>query len=258
MPITDFLERNAKIYPNDVALVEINPEKQPAKNTTWREYNLIETAAESDKYRREITWKEFDVRANRFANLLFTRGIKRGDKVAILMMNCLEWLPIYFGILKTGALVVPMNYRYSSDEIKYCLDLADVRMLVFGPEFIERINAIKDDMGAVDNLFFVGERAATPEYADNYAEMTYYCSSMVPPVEIKDSDDGAIYSARHCYNNTLTCYSVHSSVDSPESNPNACIYVHSSISSFSRSSVFICFSLITFFMIFVSNPSFFA
>ena len=193
MPITDFLERNAKIYPNDVALVEINPEKQPEKNTTWREYNLIETASESDKYRREITWKEFDVKANRFANLLFTRGIKRGDKVAILMMNCLEWLPIYFGILKTGALVVPMNYRYSSDEIKYCLDLADVRMLVFGPEFIERINNIKDDIGTVDNLFFVGDKKSTPEYADNYAEMTYYCSSMVPPVEIKDSDDGAIY-----------------------------------------------------------------
>ena len=193
MPITDFLERNAKIYPNDVALVEINPEKQPEKNTTWREYNLIETASESDKYRREITWKEFDVKANRFANLLFTRGIKKGDKVAILMMNCLEWLPIYFGILKTGALVVPMNYRYSADEIKYCLELADVRMLVFGPEFIERINSIKDDIGAVDNLFFVGDKKDTPEYADNYAEMTYYCSSTVPPVEIKDSDDGAIY-----------------------------------------------------------------
>ena len=193
MPITDFLERNAKIYPNDVALVEINPERQPDKNVTWREYNLIETAAESDKYRREITWREFDIRANRFANLLFTRGIKRGDKVAILLMNCLEWLPIYFGILKAGAIVVPMNYRYSSDEIKYCLDLADVRMLVFGPEFIERISAIKDDIPAVDNLFFVGKKSDTPSYADNYAEMTYYCSTQVPPVELSDEDDGAIY-----------------------------------------------------------------
>ncbi len=193
MPITDFLERNAKIYPNDTAIVEINPEKQPEKQMTWREYNLIETASESDKYRREITWKEFDVKANRFANLLFTRGIKRGDKVAILLMNCLEWLPIYFGILKTGAIVVPMNYRYSSDEIKYCLELADVRMLVFGPEFIDRINAISTQMDGVDNLFFVGERSHTPDYADNYAEMTYYCSSTVPPVELKDSDDGAIY-----------------------------------------------------------------
>ncbi len=193
MPITDFLERNAKIYPNDVALVEINPEKQPDKNVTWREYNLIETASESDKYRREITWRDFDIKANRFANLLFTRGIKRGDKVAILLMNCLEWLPIYFGILKTGAIVVPMNYRYSSDEIKYCLDLADVRMLVFGPEFIERINAIEDEIPEVDNLFFVGKKEETPKYADNYAEMVYYCSSMVPPVEISDEDDGAIY-----------------------------------------------------------------
>ena len=193
MPITDFLERNAKIYPNDVALVEINPERQPDKNLTWREYNLIETAAESDKYRREITWRDFDIKANRFANLLFTRGVKKGDKIAILMMNCLEWLPIYFGILKTGAIVVPMNYRYSADEIKYCLELADVRMLVFGPEFIERISSLEGKMPMIDNLFFVGKHSETPHYADNYAEMVYYCSSTTPPVEINDEDDGAIY-----------------------------------------------------------------
>ncbi len=192
MPITDFLERNAKIYPTDTALVEVNPEKQPANHITWREYNLIDTA-EGDKYRREITWREFDVKANRFANLLFTKGIKKGDKVALLLMNCLEWLPIYFGILKTGALVVPMNYRYSSDEIKYCLDLADVRMLVFGYEFIDRINAITDDIDYIDNFFYVGEKSDTPSYADNYNEMTYYCSTTVPPVEIKDEEDAAIY-----------------------------------------------------------------
>lgn len=104
MPITDFLEHNAKIYPTDTAIVEVNPENQPEKHVTWREYNLIDTPSEGEKYRREITWKEFDTKANRFANLLFTRGIKKGDKVAILLMNCLEWLPIYFGILKTGAL----------------------------------------------------------------------------------------------------------------------------------------------------------
>ena len=193
MPITDFLERNAKIYPNDIALVEVNPEKQPDKNLTWREYNLIETAAESDKYRREISWRDFDIKANRFANLLFTRGVKKGDKIAILLMNCLEWLPIYFGILKTGAIVVPMNYRYSAEEIKYCLELADVRMLVFGPEFIERISSLEGKMPLIDNLFFVGDKKETPAFADNYAEMVYYCSSTVPPVEICDEDDGAIY-----------------------------------------------------------------
>ena len=193
MPITDFLERNAKIYPNDVALVEINPERQPDKNLTWREYNLIETASESNKYRREITWRDFDIKANRFANLLFTRGVKKGDKIAILLMNCLEWLPIYFGILKTGAIVVPMNYRYSAEEIKYCLELSDARMLVFGPEFVERIASLEGQLPLIDNLFFVGKQSETPKFADNYAEMVYYCSSTVPPVEICDEDDGAIY-----------------------------------------------------------------
>ena len=191
MPITEFLERNARLYPNDVSLVEINPANQPERNITWREYNLIE-ASESEKYRREMTWREFDVKANRFANFLFTRGVKKGDKVAILLMNCLEWLPIYFGILKTGALAVPMNYRYAADEIKYCADLADVRMLVFGPEFTERVTVVKEEMN-IDDYFFVGKHDETPDYADNYAEMTYYCSTIVPPVEISDDDYAAIY-----------------------------------------------------------------
>lgn len=157
MIITDVLERNARMYPDDVSLVEINPaEWENHKPVTWREYELIE-AAPVGGYRREMTWKEFDEKANRFANLLLTRGIKKGDKVAILLMNCLEWLPIYFGILKTGALAVPMNYRYTADEIKYCLELSDASVLVFGPEFIGRVETIFPKLKGVKTLFYVGE-----------------------------------------------------------------------------------------------------
>ncbi|MBQ8388398.1 MAG: acyl--CoA ligase [Clostridia bacterium] len=191
MPITEFLERNARLYPSEISLVEINPANQPERHITWREYNLIESS-EGDKYRREMTWRDFDIRANRFANLLCTRGIKKGDKVAILLMNCLEWLPIYFGILKAGALAVPMNYRYAAEEIKYCAELADVSMLVFGPEFVERVNSVKDSLNITD-YFFVGKDEEMPEYADSYAKMAYFCSSVVPPVEISDEDDAAIY-----------------------------------------------------------------
>lgn len=192
MPITDFLEKNSRLYPNEKAIVEITPQNQPERNVTWREFNLIETAA-GEEYRREITWRQFDLSANRFANLLFTRGIKRGDKVAILLMNCIEWLPIYFGILKTGAIVVPMNYRYDSNEIEYCADLADCKIMIFGPEFIERIIAVKDKMSYIKHYFFVGNTDATPDFADNYAQMIYHCSGTVPPIEITDDDDAAIY-----------------------------------------------------------------
>lgn len=189
MPITDFLEKNARLHPDEVSLVEVNPANQPDKDVSWREYNLIETSG-GEKYRREITWREFDEEANRFANLLFTRGVKKGDKVAILMMNCINWLPIYFGILKAGAIAVPMNFRFSADEIAYCSDLADVSILVFGPEFIERLEKVLPQL-RIKHYFFVGNDA--PDFADHYEKMITYCSTHAPAVEINDEDDGAIY-----------------------------------------------------------------
>ena len=156
MVITDYLERNARLYGSESALVEINPSEERDNAVTWRDFNLIENANPDAPYRREISWKDFDRRANRFANLLLSRGLKKGTKVAVLLMNCLEWLPIYFGILKAGCVAVPMNFRYSADEIRYCLDLADVEVLVFGPEFISRMDAIANEIPAVRMLFFVG------------------------------------------------------------------------------------------------------
>lgn len=122
MPITELLERNAREYTNDTALVELNPAITEVRRVTWREYELMEPNPKAP-YRREITWGVFNEKANRFANLLLSRGIKKDDKVGILLMNCLEWLPIYFGILKTGAIAVPLNFRYDADEIEYCVGI---------------------------------------------------------------------------------------------------------------------------------------
>ncbi len=191
MIITDFLERNARLYGQETALVEINPSEERDKAVTWWDFNLIESAAEGTPYRREISWKDFDRRANRFANLLLSRGLKKGTKVAILLMNCLEWLPIYFGILKAGCLAVPMNYRYSSDEIKYCLDLADVEVLVFGPEFVSRMDAIADQIPEVKTIFYVGKDG--PAYTEDGIRLMGFCSSSAPPVALDETDDAAIY-----------------------------------------------------------------
>ena len=191
MVITDFLERNARLYPRDSALVEINPSVDRDNAVTWREASLVDAAVTGTPYRREMTWQDFDRRANRFANLLLSRGIQRGTKVGMLLMNCLEFLPIYFGILKAGCIVVPMNYRYASDEIRYCLDLADIEVLVFGPEFVERMDAIQNEIPRVKLQFFVGSDA--PAYAEECRKLMQFCSSTVPPVELKESDYAAIY-----------------------------------------------------------------
>ena len=191
MIITDFLERNARLYGQETALVEINPSEERDKAVTWWDFNLIESASHDAPYRRELSWKDFDRRANRFANLLLSRGLKKGTKVAVLLMNCLEWLPIYFGILKAGCLAVPMNFRYSSDEIKYCLDLADVEVLVFGPEFVSRMDAIEKDIPNVKMLFYVGKDG--PSYTEDCMRLMGFCSSSAPPVALEETDDAAIY-----------------------------------------------------------------
>lgn len=190
MPITEILERNCKLYGDEICLVELNPEIRETHRKTWKEFNLIEPST-YEPYRREITWNVFNEKANRFANLLLARGIQKGDKVGILLMNCLEWLPIYFGVLKTGALAVPMNFRYSAEEITYCAKLAEVKVLVFGPEFIGRVESTVDELNC--SLLYVGDGTPTPTFAEDYHFLTANCSSQTPHVPIHDEDEAAIY-----------------------------------------------------------------
>jgi acyl-CoA synthetase (AMP-forming)/AMP-acid ligase II len=190
MPITELLSRNARLYGDEVSLVELDPALEEQREVTWREYELIETSPVAHS-RREITWRQFDDAANRFANLLLSRGIGKGDKVAILLMNCLEWLPIYFGILKTGAVAVPLNYRYTAEEIEYCVKLAEADALVFGPEFIGRVETIVDRIPQVDPRFFVS--ADCPTFAESYRQSASVCSAEAPQIRISDEEDAALY-----------------------------------------------------------------
>ena len=190
MPITEILARNAELYGSEICLTEINLDLQESHHITWLEYELIENNP-AGEYRRDMTWRVFDEKANRLANLLLKRGIKKGDKVAILLMNCLEWLPIYFGILKTGAIAVPLNFRYTAEEIKYCLELSETRALIFGPEFIGRIESIYNQIANIRPLFYAGENR--PSFAENYDRLTANCSSEAPAIKLTDEDNAVIY-----------------------------------------------------------------
>jgi acyl-CoA synthetase (AMP-forming)/AMP-acid ligase II len=190
MVLTDLLRQNAERYADDTALIELNPIHDETKNLEWQEYELVE-AGHAAHYRREMTWKQFDDRANQFANLLRAKGVRKGDKVAILLINCIDWLPIYFGILKTGGVAVPLNFRYTAEEIAYCLDLCDASVLVFASEFTDRIAAIRHEIPFIREFIFVG--MDVPEYADSYEGLLPNYSALAPDVAIADDDDAAIY-----------------------------------------------------------------
>lgn len=172
MIITEILARNARMYGDQVALIEREPEK---------------------KIRREITWREFDHLSNKIANSLIDRGIKKGDKVILLMVNCLEWLPIYFGILRTGAWAVPLNFRFTAKEIRYCANIAEADFFFFGPEFIERMAEIKEDLKTIKMHIFIGPSDMKPEYTDLFEDFIETSSEDQPRVETGLLDEAALY-----------------------------------------------------------------
>lgn len=187
--VPDMLRLNAAKYPNEIALVEINPAMPEDRHITWREYDLVENT-DDGPFRREITWSVFDEKANRFANLLLSRGVGKGDKVAILLYNCIEWLPIYFGILKTGATAVPLNFRYAADEILYCVEKSDSNVVLFGPEFIGRMESIVGKLQTGRLLFYVGDDC--PTWAESFRELEALSSSRDPQIPLYEIDDAAI------------------------------------------------------------------
>lgn len=173
MIITEILARNARLYANKTALIEREPEVNR---------------------REEITWAEFDKQSNQVANFLIQKGIGKGDKVAHLMMNCIEWLPIYFGILRAGALAVPLNFRFDGKTISRCVDLAEAKLIFFGPEFLERVKQEKRDLDKhIKDYIFVGNQKLKPADAIGYGDLFKSSESFDPKIELELTDNAALY-----------------------------------------------------------------
>ena len=167
--IGEMLARNGRMYPDEVALIERIP---------------------AEKKRREITWKQFDEHANRFANALTKEGIKKADRVIQLMHNSVEWLIAYFGIIRTGAWVVPLNFRFTSSDIKYCADVAGPSAILFGEEFTSRIDAIRDGL-PVRHYICAGKEI--PSYAKPFVKLVEDAPSTPPDLELTYDDPCGLY-----------------------------------------------------------------
>jgi fatty-acyl-CoA synthase len=173
MLITEILSRNARMYRDEIALIERAP---------------------AESRRVEITWKEFDAIAHKVANALISKTVVKGTKVVHLMMNCLEWLPIYFGILRTGAVAVPLNFRFGSNTIADCIKVSEALVIFFGEEFIDRINTITHEIDSfIQTYIFVGPKENCPEYALWYSDFISGASDVPVPSDISILDDAALY-----------------------------------------------------------------
>lgn len=170
MDLIKILERNARMYPNEVALIEIR---------------------HSQGFRREITWKDFNDRANRLANALAERGVEKGDRVFHWMRNSIDWLITFFGIAKTGAWVVPLNYRFLGTDIQYCTDVAEPRAFIMEEPLAERIENIRDELTTVRSFISLGQE--TPAGMENYADILDKAHPASPAATVADDDECVLF-----------------------------------------------------------------
>ena len=84
-----------------------------------------------------LTFRELNTRCNQVANMLLAKGVEKGDRVAIMMMNSAEFFEAYFAIAKIGGVVVPLNWRLVADELEFIIKDSGSKALLFGDEFVD-------------------------------------------------------------------------------------------------------------------------
>ncbi len=100
-----------------------------------------------------VTYQDLDERINRCAHFLMKKGIKKGDRVAVVLLNCLEFLEIYFACAKLGIIFVPLNWRLAGPELEYQLNDSGARMLVFHDSFLGSVDLIRSSLKVEQDKF---------------------------------------------------------------------------------------------------------
>lgn len=166
MPIVhDWLARRALLSPDRVALVD------------------------ALRGGRRITWREWNATANRTARLLHdSLGVRRGDRVAVLAMNCVEYLDLLFACAKLGAILQPLNWRLSAEELKGLFADAEPVVFVYGPDFQAQVDAVRPHASSVRHVVPLMDSPSRPAADVLFSSRDALSDSPLPPVELEAGD----------------------------------------------------------------------
>ena len=128
MNISDLLAWSARRYPEEECVVEVDP---------------------GLNYRKSLTYKQFDGRVNMVANALLDAGLKKGDRVLHFMKNRIEWMESYFGIIRVGALVIPLNFRFTGADLEYVAKIIAPSITIVEDELL----GIVTDIDSYQDIF---------------------------------------------------------------------------------------------------------
>ena len=105
---------------------------------------------------RKMTFGQWNERSCRLANGLGSLGLAKGDRVAILAYNCVEWMEIYAACAKSGLVAVPIMFRLAPPEIEYIVNHSEARAFLVADEFLKTVKDLEGKLGAVEHFVHMG------------------------------------------------------------------------------------------------------
>ncbi|MCU0280495.1 MAG: AMP-binding protein [Acidimicrobiia bacterium] len=128
--------------------------------TKWVLAEILRARAEADPDRDYlkfagnpwVSYGEVNARANRVANALLARGVQKGESVSVMLPNCEEFLPVWFGILKAGAVMSSINTAYKGDFLSWTINLVEARKLVIADSYLDRLDFIKAELPKLEHV----------------------------------------------------------------------------------------------------------
>lgn len=111
--------------------------------------------------RRALSFAQWHERASRLANGLLGLGLMKGDRVALLAYNCVEWMELYAALARAGLVAVPINFRLTAPEIAYIAAHCEARAFIAQHDLIDRVDAIRSEL-AIEPQAFICIRHDAP------------------------------------------------------------------------------------------------
>ena len=137
---------------------------------------------------RPFTYQEINQRTNQLCHFLLELGIRKGDRISVLLYNCHQYIEIFFALSKIGAILVPLNWRLAAPELKFIIKDSGSRMIIFDPEFEEIIASIRPHLN-LSNGDYISVGTPCPDWTKDYEKGLLECSVQEPPLQISVGDE---------------------------------------------------------------------
>ncbi len=147
----------------------------------------LEALVEAEAGRR-FTYRALNERANRIANALLDKGVRKGDRVAFLLRNSAELVEGFFAVGKIGGVMVPLNSRLVPDELEFILKDSEASVLIFDAEFAPAVESLHARHTSIERWIEVDGDTPSVEFAERYDALVEQASSEEPRIAARGED----------------------------------------------------------------------